>query len=53
MYKQVKIIGGLAKDTRGQIRFVNDFDMSMVMRFYIIQNSDMELMRGWCGHQIE
>lgn len=54
MSKQVKtIVGGLAKDIRGQVRFVNDFDMSMVKRFYIIQNADTELKRGWRGHQIE
>lgn len=54
MSKQMKIItGGLAKDIRGQIRFVNDFDMSMVKRFYIIQNADTNLVRGWRGHQIE
>lgn len=54
MSKQLKIIpGGIAKDARGQIRFVNDFDMSMVKRFYIIKNADTQLVRGWRGHQIE
>lgn len=48
-YKQ----GGIAKDHRGQIRFVNEFDMSMVKRFYIIKNSDLELVRGWRAHRIE
>lgn len=45
--------GGVAKDERGQIRFVNDFDMSAVKRFYIISNSDVELIRGWRGHLVE
>lgn len=54
MSKQMKtIIGGIAKDARGQIRYVNDFDMSLVKRFYIIQNADTELKRGWRGHQTE
>lgn len=47
------IKGGVAKDGRGQIRFVNGFDMSAVKRFYIIRNSDIELIRGWRGHRIE
>src|SRR5690606_39726314 len=37
----------------GEIRFVNDFDMSKVRRFYIIKNADTELVRGWRGHRIE
>lgn len=47
------IKGGIAKDHRGQIRFVNDFDMSLVKRFYIIKNTDTELIRGWRAHRIE
>lgn len=49
--KQIK--GGIARDHRGQIRFVNDFDMSVVKRFYIITNKDTELIRGWRAHRIE
>lgn len=47
------IQGGIAKDERGQIRFVNEFDMSLVKRFYIIQNVDTTLIRGWRAHRIE
>lgn len=47
------IKGGIAKDDRGQIRFVNDFDMSLVKRFYIIKNLDLTLVRGWRAHRIE
>lgn len=47
------IQGGVSKDHRGQIRFVNDFDMSLVKRFYIIKNLDTELIRGWRAHKIE
>lgn len=47
------IQGGIAKDQRGQIRFVNEFDMSLVKRFYIIKNTDLELVRGWRAHLIE
>jgi len=48
-----KIQGGIAKDHRGQIRFVNDFDMTQVKRFYIIKNADTELVRGWRAHRME
>ncbi|SFS98730.1 WxcM-like, C-terminal [Sphingobacterium wenxiniae] len=52
--KKVSFIeGGVAKDHRGQIRFVNDFDMTLVKRFYIIKNTDTELIRGWRAHRIE
>jgi len=47
------IQGGVAKDHRGQIRFVNDFDMAHVKRFYIIKNNDLELIRGWRAHRME
>lgn len=47
------ITGGEANDHRGQIRFVNDFDMQLVKRFYIIKNADTELIRGWRAHKIE
>ncbi|VTR34864.1 WxcM-like domain-containing protein [Sphingobacterium thalpophilum] len=47
------IQGGVAKDMRGQIRFVNEFDMSLVKRFYLIRNVDTELIRGWRAHRIE
>lgn len=50
----IKIItGGVAKDQRGNIRFVNDFDMTSVKRFYIIKNADIELVRGWRAHRLE
>lgn len=47
------IIGGVAADHRGQIKFVNDFDMTQVKRFYIIKNTDTELIRGWRAHRME
>lgn len=47
------IVGGIAKDHRGQIRFVNDFDMTQVKRFYVIKNIDTELIRGWRAHRME
>ncbi|WP_293887122.1 MULTISPECIES: WxcM-like domain-containing protein [unclassified Sphingobacterium] len=47
------IQGGIAKDERGQIRFVNEFDMSLVKRFYIIKNANTALIRGWRAHRVE
>ncbi|MBE8714116.1 WxcM-like domain-containing protein [Sphingobacterium hungaricum] len=47
------IQGGVYEDDRGQIRFVNDFDMTRIKRFYIIKNKDTELIRGWRAHRIE
>lgn len=47
------IKGGIAQDERGGIRFVNDFDMTPIKRFYIIKNADTTLVRGWRGHRIE
>ncbi|MGJ1410693.1 hypothetical protein ACR78Z_13540 [Sphingobacterium thalpophilum] len=47
------IQGGIASDDRGHIRFVNDFDMTLVRRFYIIKNRDTDLVRGWRAHKIE
>lgn len=52
--KEVETItGGVAKDERGQIRFVNDFDMTQIKRFYIIKNSNAHVVRGWRGHRTE
>lgn len=47
------IQGGISKDERGQIRFVNDFDMSEIKRFYTIKNADTESVRGWRAHKVE
>lgn len=47
------IQGGTASDHRGSIRFVNEFDMTQVKRFYILENKDTELVRGWRAHRIE
>jgi len=40
-------------DARGAMRFCNDFDMSMVRRFYTIANSSNQPVRGWIGHRKE
>lgn len=50
----MKIIkGGSYSDERGSLRFVNDFDMSDVKRFYTITHTDPEVVRAWQGHKVE
>lgn len=54
MSKQCQLInGGHHIDERGQIYFVNDFDMTKVKRFYRIKHHDTSAIRGWRGHKIE
>lgn len=52
-YMVTVIQGGSAQDERGGIRFVNDFDMTPIKRFFIIRNADTTLVRGWSAHRIE
>lgn len=47
------IQGGVHKDERGKVIFVNDFDLTAVKRFYLIQHDNTDLIRAWQGHQIE
>ena len=49
-----KIIqGNFLSDNRGTLFYNNDFNATEVKRFYIIENKDSELIRGWQGHKIE
>ncbi|MCS4301634.1 MULTISPECIES: WxcM-like domain-containing protein [unclassified Chryseobacterium] len=45
--------GNKFEDERGVIRFNNDFDASVVKRIYIIENANINFVRGWQGHAIE
>ena len=47
------IQGGRYADARGVLRFCNDFDLSVVKRFYTIANSAEQPVRGWIGHKKE
>lgn len=47
------INGGLHEDARGHLRFVNDFDLTPVKRFYTISNSAEHPERGWIMHKRE
>ncbi|RYZ87126.1 MAG: hypothetical protein EOP04_12425 [Proteobacteria bacterium] len=53
MKTQSLIRGGSYTDHRGTVRFLNDFDMAAVRRFYTITHDDTFTRRGWRGHQIE
>jgi len=46
------ITGNSHSDSRGIIRFVNDFDMSQVVRMYCVK-PDLGIIRAWQGHQKE
>jgi dTDP-4-dehydrorhamnose 3,5-epimerase len=47
------INGGKFIDDRGEIQFVNDFDMSEIRRFYTIFHPNISIIRAWQGHKIE
>jgi dTDP-4-dehydrorhamnose 3,5-epimerase-like enzyme len=47
------IQGGLHQDERGKLLFVNDFDLSQVKRYYIIEHNDVAIIRAWQGHKKE
>lgn len=47
------IKGGVHRDSRGVLTFFNDFDMSLVKRFYIAEHFDKTVIRAWQGHKKE
>jgi dTDP-4-dehydrorhamnose 3,5-epimerase len=47
------ILGGVAVDDRGSVRFVNDFNFENVKRFYQVQNHRQGFIRAWHGHNHE
>lgn len=47
------IAGDLTVDDRGQIRFVNDFALAGVKRFYVIENYSPDTIRAFHGHRQE
>ncbi len=51
--KPTLISGGNHQDKRGKIKYNNDFDLTLVKRFYIIENMDTVFVRGWQGHRVE
>ena len=47
------ISGNFHKDPRGLLFYNNDFDLTNIKRMYVIENSALDLIRAWQGHQIE
>lgn len=46
------IEGNIHQDERGGVRFVNDFNMSDVLRMYCIEPK-LGVVRAWQGHKVE
>ncbi len=51
--KTTLIQGNSFSDNRGKLLFFNSFDMKEIVRFYQIQPSDSEFIRGWQAHKEE
>ena len=47
------IPGGKAFDDRGSLSFINDLDISIFRRFYIVENHAPGFVRAWHGHKQE
>jgi dTDP-4-dehydrorhamnose 3,5-epimerase len=47
------IPGGKAFDDRGSLSFINDLDLSIFKRFYIVENHAQGFVRAWHGHKKE
>ena len=47
------IEGGIFSDNRGKLFHVNEFDMSLVKRFYAVENFPENPFRAWQAHQKE
>lgn len=47
------IEGGIFSDNRGKLFHVNGFDMSLVNRFYAVENNLENPLRAWQAHQKE
>ena len=47
------ITGELAVDDRGEVGFVNEFDLAGVRRFYTVTNHHRGFVRAWHGHRRE
>lgn len=47
------IKGDYYRDERGVLRFVNDFHLTDIKRFYLIKHPDINTVRAWQGHEFE
>lgn len=54
MKDQPQIIqGNIHEDERGKLFYANEFDLSDVKRYYIIEHPDTKIIRAWQAHQKE
>ncbi|MGK0446368.1 WxcM-like domain-containing protein [Patiriisocius sp. Uisw_017] len=53
MEKPLLIKGGSHQDHRGNLKYNNTFDASLIKRVYTISNTQDNPARGWIGHKIE
>ena len=51
--KPVIINGDLSVDDRGELMFVNQFNMELVKRFYVVSNHKQGFIRAWHAHKFE
>lgn len=49
----VLIEGDVSIDDRGEVAFVNGFDMGQVKRFYTLTNHKVSFIRAWHAHKKE
>ena len=47
------INGDLSADDRGELMFVNQFNMDLVKRFYVVSNHKQGFIRAWHAHKFE
>ena len=47
------INGDLSADDRGELMFVNQFNMELVKRFYVVSTHKQGFIRAWHAHKIE
>lgn len=45
--------GGKQSDLRGTVRFINDFTLKRIKRFYQVENRNTSIIRGFHGHMKE
>ena len=50
MSKLEIIKGGISMDERGGVSFVNGFNFQNVKRFYLVENSSLDIVRAFHGH---
>lgn len=47
------IKGDIFTDERGELEYINDFNLSLIKRMYVIRHPDKKIIRAWQGHKLE